>query len=638
MGAYTDGGSNITLNSTSINPTTYRATTNTGAIETIVLGSTINSGGASLGSVQYQYNNVNELVSLGGNGLTQYQGTTNKAVTSASVATNGFSIQRTKLNRTTYGQPEYSSATATIDFRLTVNGNTNFLVGATPTTDDVMSVIVYNKALPNGQEQVFYTVQMGDGVNDVATGLSNAINADTNITALGISANAVTDTVFINQPATTYSVSASGGATEWIWLGNNNDGNLVAEIDGTITASDTLTLTVNDPRLGGGTEPVTYTVQPGDTNITVANGVAALINGDTNLTNIGVTAVTSASAKLNWSEAFTANQLLPGWNQTEASATDAVPNTTTVPYSIYTVAPNGSTPTYDLNGNMTSDGINTYLWDAENRIVEIDYPGAGNNSAFTYDGLGRCVKIVETVSSSVTSTKQFVWCDNQRCEARDAGSSVTAQYYEGGETIGGTNYYYNKDYLGSIREVTDGSGNVLSQYNYTPYGQAMKFSESVPADFQYAGYYYHIPSGLNLTLNRAYIPSLGRWMSRDPIDKEDDVNLYAYVENQPTSQTDPLGLWPLGAPYKHEVEEQLPGKLKKLCPCLSEKEASDLAKSIIDRLGWGEVKMGSKLTNLKSFNDLPEGDEKALTKFLEKLPDSPALQKLMSCLPKKCKK
>ncbi len=250
------------LNSTSINPTTYRATTNTGAIETIVLGSTINSGGASLGSVQYQYNNVNELVSLGGNGLTQYQGTTNKAVTSASVATNGFSIQRTKLNRTTYGQPEYSSATATIDFRLTVNGNTNFLVGGTPTTDDVMSVIVYNKALPNGQEQVFYTVQMGDGVNDVATGLSNAINADTNITALGISANAVTDTVFINQPTTTYSVSASGGATEWIWIGNNNDGNLVAEIDGTITASDILTLTVNDPRLGGGTEAVNYTVQP----------------------------------------------------------------------------------------------------------------------------------------------------------------------------------------------------------------------------------------------------------------------------------------------------------------------------------------------------------------------------------------
>ena len=28
---------------------------------------------------------------------------------------------------------------------------------------------------------------------------------------------------------------------------------------------------------------------------------------------------------------------------------------------------------------------------------------------FTYDGFGRNVEIVETVSGSVTSTKQFVW-------------------------------------------------------------------------------------------------------------------------------------------------------------------------------------------------------------------------------------
>ncbi len=83
-----------------------------------------------------------------------------------------------------------------------------------------------------------------------------------NIAALGISANAVTDTVFINQPTTTYSASSSGGATEWIELGNNSDGNAIAGISGSITASDTLTLTVNDPRLGGGTESVIYTVQP----------------------------------------------------------------------------------------------------------------------------------------------------------------------------------------------------------------------------------------------------------------------------------------------------------------------------------------------------------------------------------------
>ena len=59
------------------------------------------------------------------------------------------------------------------------------------------------------------------------------------------------------------------------------------------------------------------------------------------------------------------------------------------------------------------------------RIV---YPGSGNHSDFTYDGLGRNVKILEYTASSLTSTKQFVYCGNARSESRDASSSVTAQY------------------------------------------------------------------------------------------------------------------------------------------------------------------------------------------------------------------
>ncbi len=128
------------------------------------------------------------------------------------------------------------------------------------------------------------------------------------------------------------------------------------------------------------------------------------------------------------------------------------------------------------------------------------------------------------------------------CEARDAGSAVTAQYFKFGEAISGTSYFYNKDHLGSIRELTDGSDNILSQYNYSPYGQAMKFSENVPSDFQYASYYYHAPSGLNLTVNRAYSAQLGRWINRDPILEEGGLNLYEYVLNDPLNKNDPLGL------------------------------------------------------------------------------------------------
>jgi YD repeat-containing protein len=73
---------------------------------------------------------------------------------------------------------------------------------------------------------------------------------------------------------------------------------------------------------------------------------------------------------------------------------------------------------------MTSDGTNTYSWDAENRLIKITYPGTGNYSQFTYDGYERTVQVVETVASTVTSTKQFVWANGAMREARNSSGAI----------------------------------------------------------------------------------------------------------------------------------------------------------------------------------------------------------------------
>lgn len=159
--------------------------------------------------------------------------------------------------------------------------------------------------------------------------------------------------------------------------------------------------------------------------------------------------------------------------------------------------------------------------------------------------MGRNVKIVETVAGSVMSTKQFVWCGgNTPCEARDGSSAITAQYFSRGQTIGGTTnkYCYTLDHLGSVRELTDSSGVIQAQYSYDPYGQVTKLQGSLASDFQYAGYFFHAPSGLNLTLNRAYSSALGRFINRDPIEEDGGVNLYDYVNNDPIGASDPSGM------------------------------------------------------------------------------------------------
>ncbi len=158
------------------------------------------------------------------------------------------------------------------------------------------------------------------------------------------------------------------------------------------------------------------------------------------------------------------------------------------------------------------------------------------------------MSIVETVGGSVTSTKQFVWCGDQRCEERDASGTLTKQFFAMGQTLSGSNYFYIFDHLGSIRGMTDSSGNVVAQYQYGMYGEVTQTVGTLASDFQYAGYYFHAPSGLNLTTFRAYNPSLGRWINRDPIGEKGGVNLYEYAANLPTSVIDPSGLtwYPIG--------------------------------------------------------------------------------------------
>ena len=273
--------------------------------------------------------------------------------------------------------------------------------------------------------------------------------------------------------------------------------------------------------------------------------------------------VNGTAATVNGSNYFSGSATLTPGTTTSVPvvATDSHGNTRTNTYQTVVPSEPSYSPTYDADGNeLTSGAGQTYTWDAKNELASIVYSAgsnSGNHTEFAYDALGRRVAIVERTgttvgSGTVTGTKQMVWDRSRIAEERNVSDAVARRFFAQGEQIGITSYYYTFDHLGSVREMTDGSGIIQARYDYDPYGRTAEIQGTLASDFQYAGYYEHAASGLNLTLYRAYDPVASRWLSRDPMGEGSDATLYSYVLNDPIVLIDPLG--ERGFPYGYHPD------------------------------------------------------------------------------------
>jgi RHS repeat-associated protein len=230
------------------------------------------------------------------------------------------------------------------------------------------------------------------------------------------------------------------------------------------------------------------------------------------------------------------------------------PSGTNWSYTVHSgVAGNGSNltnrnpnaPDGSQVGFIQNDGVISQIWNASAGTYTLSFQAAQSRSV---NLINQRMQVTLRPSVGGVTTKTFVWCGTQICEERDAsGATVRKRFFaEGEQRIGGSDsgsYFYTRDHLGSIREVTDSGGGVVAQYDYDAYGNRLVVRGKMDADFGYTGDYYHAPSGLNLALYRAYNPALGRWISRDPIGEAGGINLYGYVGNDPTNRLDPLGLF-----------------------------------------------------------------------------------------------
>jgi RHS repeat-associated protein len=115
----------------------------------------------------------------------------------------------------------------------------------------------------------------------------------------------------------------------------------------------------------------------------------------------------------------------------------------------------------------------------------------------------------------------------------------------------GQTYYYHRDALGSVTELSDASGAIVERYEYDVYGAVTIYdadwiTRTVSAagnPYLFTGRRFDPESGNYYYRARVYSPALGRFLSMDPLGFEaGDYNLYCYVFGNPTTMVDPTGL------------------------------------------------------------------------------------------------
>jgi RHS repeat-associated protein len=193
---------------------------------------------------------------------------------------------------------------------------------------------------------------------------------------------------------------------------------------------------------------------------------------------------------------------------------------------------NGLSISYDANGNMLSDGSNTFSWNARNQITTV------NSVSLKYDAAGRRIQNA--------AGKSFLYTGANAVQEL-SGSTVTANLLGGGidelftrADSSGT-FTPLTDALGSIVALVDANGNINTSYSYDPFGNTTASGATSSNLLQYTGR-ENEGNGLYYYRGRYYSPVLGRFISEDPLGfGGGDANLYGYVFNDPVNLVDPFG-------------------------------------------------------------------------------------------------
>jgi RHS repeat-associated protein len=182
---------------------------------------------------------------------------------------------------------------------------------------------------------------------------------------------------------------------------------------------------------------------------------------------------------------------------------------------------------YDANGNLLEFDGWRFSYDLLDRLIQT---ARGTQTiTYTYDGFGR---------RQTKNSKRYLWDEETEVgadkELRVLGENGLSVF------LILNDHCYNPvhDFRGNLSKVLG------TQEHYT-YKAFYEETSGGLVPWRFSGKRTDSDTGLIDFGKRFYVPSLGRWLTPDPLELEDGPNPYAYVHNHPLTAFDYEGLFEL---------------------------------------------------------------------------------------------
>ena len=237
------------------------------------------------------------------------------------------------------------------------------------------------------------------------------------------------------------------------------------------------------------------------------------------------------------------------WNETVNNPNGPSPSTSFT----YDPATNHNTTagfSYDATGNLLTDGVHSYSYDAEGQLLSVD---GGATASYVYNALNLRSK---TVSGGATDRYGYDAQGHRSTIWLDGSTSLKSAHYLGPDgpiaewiAADGITRWEYQDQVGTERLRLPSTGSSLEAFGSLPFGQSINVVGTDTSPYHFAGLDEDgsLSTGLSHASFRDYSSVQARWMNPDPYDGSynlsdpQSLNRYAYVENNPLFASDPSG-------------------------------------------------------------------------------------------------